>query len=354
MRIELRRCRSGFGFTLLELLVVIAIIAILIGLLLPAVQKVRDAAARMQCMNNLKQIGLALHNYETATSVFPPAEVYPAPATGNVSIHVRLLPFIEQGNLYNQYEIAVTTASSTASNSSAAQQKIPIYDCPSDPNVQAVADGTDANGNIVVKYPITYGFNYGPWMIYNWSAAQGGDGAFVINSTLTPGAFTDGMSNTLAAAEVKAQKLSGGGKAPVGYCRNSHNPNSAGAPIPTNPTSFAAMYCTGGSTNNNLHLDYYSALVTQAGFTAAFPPNTFVPYAYTDGSIYDIDFVSNQESATATGFTYAAVTSRSWHTGGIVNALLMDGSVRSVNSGIAPSTWWALSTRAGGEVVPDY
>src|SRR5271155_720985 len=91
------------GFTLIELLVVIAIIAILIALLVPAVQKVREAAARTQCLNNLKQIGLALHNYESTNKTFPPAETWPAPATGQVSVHVALLPYVEQGNLYSQY-----------------------------------------------------------------------------------------------------------------------------------------------------------------------------------------------------------------------------------------------------------
>src|SRR5213593_3109283 len=101
----MRRMRRAF--TLIELLVVIAIIAILIALLVPAVQKVREAAARTQCLNNLKQIGLALHNYESVAKNYPPAGIYPIGQTASdvYSIQARLLPFLEQGALYAQINL---------------------------------------------------------------------------------------------------------------------------------------------------------------------------------------------------------------------------------------------------------
>jgi prepilin-type N-terminal cleavage/methylation domain-containing protein len=372
------------AFTLLELLVVIAIIAILIGLLLPAVQKVRDAAARLQCQNNLKQIGLALHNYESTNNCFPAAEQYPAPASGTVSIYVALLPYVEQGNLLSEYQ-------SNATNQAAAiQQKTSIFNCPSDPNVNAVVDGGGPPpAAFTYRYPVTYGFNYGTWFLYDWAGQTGGDGAFVINTPLTPAAFPDGLSNTLAAAEVKAQTQAGGFKTGIGYIRGLQIPNTpdpGNTTLPSSPAALLAMIgarsapqqssfnSSGSALNSNLHLDYNNPTVVETGFTTAFPPNTPMNiYVSNQNSgtgtpasqggnqvagvtgTFDVDYVSLPESKTLTsGCTFAAVTSRSYHFG-LVNVLLMDGSVRSVSSGISPQTWHALGTRASGDLVgPDY
>jgi len=192
------RREKQHGFTLVELLVVIAIIGILIALLLPAVQSAREAARRSSCKNNLKQIGLGLHNYLDSNRCFPSSFCI-RPGTvltgnnGSWSIHGRLLPYLEQTSAYDQVRLDISWDAQLATG--VPQLRIPTYVCPSDPN-----DTVRIKNDAPYIYPQTYGFNFGTWLVYNPATNRGGDGAFYVNSRTRPADIRDGLSNTLAAA----------------------------------------------------------------------------------------------------------------------------------------------------------
>lgn len=322
------------GFTLIELLVVIAIIAVLIGLLVPAVQKVREAANRAKCSNNLKQLGLALHNHMASMGFFPACAELPAGQLSQPwSAHARLLPYLEQEALAKLIDWK-TTPNNFTLLPNIAKMRIPTYMCPSEVN-----DRARVTPNITY-YPLNYGLNQGTWFVYDPASAKGGDGAFAPNLKARPADILDGLSNTLGATEVKAYQPN---------VWDTLKPAALNVPPPATPAALLAF--TGGTFDSNGHTEWVEGDVHETGVTTTFGPNTMVPYT-TGGQQYDIDLTSMRDGESVTAPTYAAITARSFHTG-VVNALMMDGSTRTVSNAVLLAAWRALGTRAGGESLTD-
>jgi prepilin-type N-terminal cleavage/methylation domain-containing protein len=330
--------RYRSGFTLVELLVVIAIIGILVGLLMPAIQAAREAARRTQCANNLRQVAIAVLNYESTYRCLPASTILNLQTTATANnlawgIHGRILQFLEQADLYSQVDLTQAWDFQAAIDS----LQVPAYACPSDPQGRKLRD---PGGGKVKLYPTTYGFNLGVWFVFDPVNGRGGDGAFYPNSHLPLASFLDGTSQTLLAAEVKAWQP---------YTRNGGPSSTA---IPNDPATAAAMVASGPQYKDTGHTEWPDGRVHHTGFTAALAPNTAVPYT-TGGQTLDTDYNSWQEGANGSAgvSTYAMVTSRSYHPGTVQTALV-DGSVRSIQQTIDLAVWRALTTRAGGEVVP--
>ena len=328
------RHRRHCGFTLIELLVVIAIIAVLIALLLPAVQQAREAARRTQCKNNLKQIGLAIHNYSDSYRQFPPsATLLAGVASSSWSVHGRILPFLDQANLFNAVDLSKGWSGQMAIDG----LRIPTYVCPSD--AKAGTTRVDTSPRLC---PTTYGVNYGTWFVWDPSTGVGGNGMFSPNASNTFASITDGTSTTLLASEVKAWSP---------YHRNVPPPSTA---IPANAAAVSAlMTATGGNAKETEHTEWANGQVHHSGFTTVLTPNSKVPCVVGGTTFDQCDYNSWQEGTLPATPSYAAITSRSYHTG-CVNSLLADGTVRTISENIDINVWRSLSTRSGGEIVGDF
>jgi prepilin-type N-terminal cleavage/methylation domain-containing protein len=335
---SVRRRQTG-GFTLVELLVVIAIIGALVGLLLPSVQSAREAARRSACHNNLRQIGLAIQNFENATKAFPPAS-WAVPTSGDPwSGQARMLPYIEGDSLFKQIDFSQSYGAAANKNlfppNGVAALKVDVLVCPSEINGRS---RLDASG-VPQHFPTTYGLCTGVYKVYDPVTRTDGGAAFAPFVPLRARAFTDGLSKTLALSEVKAF--------------TPRSQDIAGLPDQPPATPAAAAGLADPATFRDTgHTEWVCGRTLQTGFTTSFPPGTAVTYTHTDGAKYDIDICGSREGLSTTVPTYAAVTSRSHHAG-VVSTSLMDGSVRAVSSSIDGGLWRTLSTRAGNETMPN-
>ncbi len=335
------------GFTLIELLVVIAIIAVLISLLLPAVQAAREAARRTQCLNNLKQLGLAVHNYTDSGGTLPitlaiagsgPEDVV---WTNSLGAHPRILPYAEQGAIFDALNFQVDMYDPP--NTTATATYIEILVCPSEAEDKTFTHERGGRMNVC-----NYGYLEGDWFVW------GGPGdprknrsAFGPNQSRSWAEFRDGLSNTLLMSEAKAFQ---------DYYRDCsttgltfiNDPNNIPAPD-ADPYEVAPEYLgQGGCAFRDAgHAEWVESGVHHAGITTAWPPNTRIAGG-PNGEYFDLDLNSRREKRG--GPTFAAITARSYHPGG-VNALFGDGSVRFISDTIEGRIWRALGTVAGREVI---
>jgi prepilin-type N-terminal cleavage/methylation domain-containing protein/prepilin-type processing-associated H-X9-DG protein len=330
------------GFTLIELLVVIAIIAILIALLVPAVQKVREAAARTKCQNNLKQLGLALHHYDGVKGTLPPAfrgEGKP-PYFDSWSVIAELNPYLEQTVIYNKMDLTQQTYDAlppfniTLPNQFAVQQVVKLFLCPSD---RMIPVATSPAYGVPVLGPTNYCFCNGTGT--NGGSPWDADGVFIARTRFRVVDIPDGTSTTAFASESILGDGQPAATGPMPAAADVVYAYLSGAPL----SDSACANATQWNYQQPRGFLWASGEIRCASYNHYRTPNPPQPDCVT------LDLRAGQSQLTANGWKAA----RSRHGGG-VNLALADGSVRFVVNDIDITTWRALATRAGGEPVKDY
>ncbi|WZO98931.1 DUF1559 domain-containing protein [Isosphaeraceae bacterium EP7] len=354
--------KSRRGFTLIELLVVISIIAVLIALLLPAVQSAREAARRMQCTNNLKQQGLAALNFESTYGTLPPGVgPYPIATTGaRASVAAVILPFLEQASMYGafNFQININLYGPTTANNTAQTQLVSAYICPSDPSSNRFTLGTTQLGynNYFASTGNSPSNFEGTLPSQESNTARMGVFTIKLNTsepqyipagstTLNPSyrtaigvsmaGITDGTSNTAMFAETKRGKA------------GTNTPAEVPIPDPLNVYTFSGDFtgdtaiipptdCATFANQTRLRYrgqQYYRSLPATGYYSHTLPPNY---------KLWDCVNTPN--------YNQGHIAARSYHPGG-VNVSFCDGSVKFVKDTINPIVWRGVGSRAGGEIL---
>jgi len=339
------RARQRAAFTLVELLVVIAIIGMLVGLLLPAVQAAREASRRMSCSNNLKQMALAVHNYESAFKVIPGMT-----GSSSYSVQARILPYIEQANLSQliNYEMPLLLgppwmARYNPALRGAVETFVPTFLCPSDPgNPQfptTFSDGTQGN-----TAGLNYMFSYGSGTGTNYDDRFQTDGMVWTNSWAGFRDCLDGTSTTVLLAETVIGDQSSGltEASPTGPHRRIANFAGTSSNTPPNPG-----FLDGGTLIENPDLDtIYPSRINSYRGNRADAWIRGVPFSTVINGYMTPNFRIPDIGMHGRGF-YA---SRSYHSGGTNHAML-DGSIQFLTNSVDRNIYHALFSRNGGEVV---